>query len=545
VDLDSTAHPFHISLKVKSPTLTNSSGRVRNDVGTLVSRFSDGSNIEQHKLKHDRNWKIASHVICGVAVLVSSIGVFGTAFIGAAPGLALTKTIISVITKEQIAMYAASAGLFNSGATVALNFGSDLMGPKNYVSKMTETLKHSQTQNQDQIVDRFDAFMKGLLSGNNSELTYLVRQGRYANSTSVLTPEHNKQLWQRWAASYVSSTWNLEGTYIVMSDTGNCESDSRGFKGLRVCLEEAPQYVFYTFSKSVIREGTNHKALIRGPIGHADLQSFTNFTLQDVVRASFVYSKRHGYSPNSGAPEGSEDMLDSFFGPESAEAGGKAHGLFNIPILYSPGGQAISSINTPDNRSYPCVAAALPWSENSYGQPRSLQERDEAWTENDPETMFQFLNVTGFYRYGDWWGYCHGKGENHGNHCRGDKNIDWTGKFGKGQYKKIRHPFKHCKARKGLQDSFVGCEGPKNNGYDNNKPSDCAGRPGMEPFVAEGSTQWVNGTAYEADGMGEDEGEMSDWTDGEDEADADDDNDDFELHTPHDNKTGIASRFYA
>lgn len=55
---------------------------------------------------------------------------------------------------------------------------------------------------------------------------------------------------EAWAASYISSTWNLEGTYIVMSNTGNCESDSRGFEGLRVCLEEAPQYVFYTFSKS-------------------------------------------------------------------------------------------------------------------------------------------------------------------------------------------------------------------------------------------------------------------------------------------------------
>jgi hypothetical protein len=256
------------------------------------------------------------------------------------------------------------------------------------------------------------------------------------------------------------------------------------------------------------QEGTNHKALIRGPIGHAYLQSFTNFTLQDFVRASFVYSNRHGYSPNSGAQEGSEDMLDSFFGPESAEAGGKAHSLFNIPILYSLGGQAISSINTPDNRNYPCMAAALPWSEGSHGQRRSHQERDEAWTENDRETMFQFLNVTGFYRYGDWWGYCHGKGEDHGNHCRGNKNIDWTGKFGKGQYKKIRHPFKHCKARKGLQHSFVGCEGPNNNGYDNNKPSECAGRPGMEGFVAEGSTQWVNGAAYEAGGMEEDEGDV-------------------------------------
>jgi hypothetical protein len=100
---------------------------VANDVGTLVSKFSDGSNIEQHKLKHDRNWKIASHVICSVAILISGIGVFGTAFIGAAPALALTKTITAKISKEEIAMYAASANLFNSGATVALNFGTDLM----------------------------------------------------------------------------------------------------------------------------------------------------------------------------------------------------------------------------------------------------------------------------------------------------------------------------------------------------------------------------------------------------------------------------------
>ncbi|KAI4851419.1 hypothetical protein E4T44_02143 [Aureobasidium sp. EXF-8845] len=344
--LESIATFHNVAYEIRKANMEAWSS-VSNDVGTLVSRFSDGSNIEQHKLKHDRNWKVASHVICGVAMLVSGIGVFSTAFINAAPTLALVKGITAVISKEEIAMYAASAGLFNTGASVALNVGSDFMGPKNYVSKMTDTLKHSQMQNQDQIVDRFDAFVKGLLS------------------------------------------------------------------------------------------------------------------------------------------------------------------------------------------------------EGSHGQRRSHQERDEAWTENDRETMFQFLNVTGFYRYGDWWGYCHGKGEDHGNHCRGNKNIDWTGKFGKSQYKKIRHPFKHCKARKGLQHSFVGCEGPNNNGYDNNKPSECAGRPGTEGFVAEDSTQWVNGAAYEADGMEEDEGEMSDWTDGEDEADADDDNDDFELHTPHDNKTGIASRFYA
>jgi hypothetical protein len=198
--LESIATFHNVAYEIRKANMEAWSS-VSNDVGTLVSRFSDGSNIEQHKLKHDRNWKVASHVICGVAMLVSGIGVFSTAFINAAPTLALVKGITAVISKEEIAMYAASAGLFNTGASVALNVGSDFMGPKNYVSKMTDTLKHSQMQNQDQIVDRFDAFVKGLLSGNNSELTYLVRQGRYANSNSVLTPEHNKQLRQRWAAS--------------------------------------------------------------------------------------------------------------------------------------------------------------------------------------------------------------------------------------------------------------------------------------------------------------------------------------------------------
>jgi hypothetical protein len=261
------------------------------------------------------------------------------------------------------------------------------------------------------------------------------------------------------------------------------------------------------------------------------------------VRASYVYSKRHGYSPNSGAPEGSENLVDRFFSPALITEGGKAHGLFNIPILYSPGGQATSSINTKHNRNYPCMAAALPWSENGHGQRRSLRERDEAWFENDPETMFQFLNVTGFYQSEDWWQYCTDKGEHHGNHCKGNKNIDWTGKFGEGQFGRIHHPFKHCKARKGDQHGFVGCEDPKNNGYDQNGPKACGGRKAMaEGLVAEDNTQWLSGTALEADDTEEDEGNLSEWTDREDECG---DNVDEVDTIGHSSKTGITSRFYA
>ena len=73
-------------------------------------------------------------------------------------------------------------------------------------------------------------------------------------------------------------------------------------------------------------------------------------------------------------------------------------------------------------------------------------------------------------------------------------------------------------------------------------------------MVADGfvgsDAQWSNMTALEADDMEEDEGELSDWSDGEDEADdegdeADTDGDhESRQHTPQDNTTGITSSFH-
>ena len=217
-------------------------------------------------------------------------------------------------------------------------------------------------------------------------------------------------------------------------------------------------------------------------------------------------------------------MVDSFFGRASAEAGGEAHGLFNIPILYSPGGQAISSINSKDNRNYPCMAAKLPWSSgNHHLYSRDAEENDEKWTDNDPDTMFQFMNATGLYQSDDWWKYCTDTDDHHGNHCEGNKNIDWKGKFGPNQFKKIQHPFKHCKARKGHKGGFVGCEKPHNNGYDENKPKKCGGKQMMAGGLVASDTRWLNETVLEADDVGEDEvadeGDLSDMTDGDEAGD--------------------------
>ncbi|KAI5265601.1 hypothetical protein E4T47_08502 [Aureobasidium subglaciale] len=144
-------------------------------------------------------------------------------------------------------------------------------------------------------------------------------------------------------------------------------------------------------------------------------------------------------------------------------------------------------------------------------------ESGGTWTNNDPETMFQFLNVTGLYRSKDWWTYCHKRGEHHGNHCRGNKAVNWEGKFPGGAYKKIRHPFAHCKTR---GHEFKGCESPNNNGFQENKNcgsgksgSGQNGMAGMETY--DSSYGMAFDAANHLDRTEDmDEAELSDWTDG-------------------------------
>ncbi|KEQ90836.1 hypothetical protein AUEXF2481DRAFT_44738 [Aureobasidium subglaciale EXF-2481] len=576
---------------------------VEGDLPNIIDTFSDGKNIEAEKKRHDKQWKLIGHTITGTTLAVGAACTLLTAgmsagVIGTADALVIAGTSIS---KTSIALFGAEVGMLGSTVTTANNFGSDFMGGKDYVGKMDRMLRSSQKINHDKVYDAFDKHMLNIMSGetkgstSTSTLVKLIESGRYLEP-GILTFEHNAAFRQQWTASFISSIWNVERTYIVMSDVngGRCDSDTRGFQGIRVCLEEAPNYVFYMFAKTHVREGTMHKALIRGPLGHGNLEASTNYTLTDVVRASYVASKHYGYH----ILHRKDNMVDNFYSVNSFQAGGKAHGMFNIPILYSPGGEAISSINSKKNRNYPCMAAALPWSlngqkenvtnddelageeeetntttedeftpENSTRKAvmNSLQPRGEiwdwikdkanrvkdkvkevfttgknkvkelitgkgaesggTWTNNDPETMFQFLNVTGLYRSKDWWTYCHKRGEHHGNHCRGNKAVNWEGKFPGGAYKKIRHPFAHCKTR---GHEFKGCESPNNNGFQENKNCGSgksgSGQSGMAEMKTYDSSY---GMAFDAANHLDrtedmDEAELSDWTDGS-ASDAEDD----------------------
>ncbi|KAI5202612.1 hypothetical protein E4T39_04610 [Aureobasidium subglaciale] len=460
---------------------------VRGEIGALTDKFSDGRNIEAHKERHDKRWRIIGHVVTTTALTISSlctlltagagIGLFGLAMSG-------TETVMigsQAVSKAVITAIGAESGMIGTLAVGANGFGGDFMGGKDYVSKLTTTLTEAQKANQDRVQDKFDAFVLELFSGkfgsksDNSTLVQLIGSGRYLHAENVFTPEHNAAFRHQWAQSYVSSIWNVERTYIVMADVkGSCESDSRGYRKLRVCLEEDPHHVFYAFSKSHVKEGTAGQAYLRGPIGYDQLETYANVTLKDVVRASYVAAKQEGSHPSKTLK--AEDMVEDFWSEKNIKEGGKAHGMFNVPILYSPGGEAISSINSKKNRNYPCMAAALPWfSKPGHGgsSENTLESRRKhrgSWTKNDPATMFQFLNVTGLYQSKDWWKYCNGRFKHHGNHCRGNKAISWQGKFGAGQFKKIRHPFKHCTPR---GHKFKGCEQPHNNGFKANK---CGGK---------------------------------------------------------------------
>ncbi|THY97523.1 hypothetical protein D6C95_04929 [Aureobasidium pullulans] len=477
---------------------------VRGDLATLMEKFSDGKNIEQHKADHDQHWKIVSHIVITIALLASAIATVLTA--GAA-GESIAILGLVTVSKASVAVFGAQTGLIGSAAVAAISFGSDFMEGKDYVSKMSALLGKAQKKNQELVTDTFDQQMLSFLGGeysspNSSEssLAQLVETGRYVNTTTVYTPEQNKMLRNVWTASYISNIWNTERTYIVMADAkGGCASDKRGYRPLRVCLDEVPDYVFYVFTKTHIREGTPGSALIRGPLGYQSLEEFTGFTLEEVVRASYVYSRYHSYNVDGEAEQA--DMVDNFFSANQIKDGGIAHGLFNLPILYSPGGQAISAINTKRGRNFPCMAAALPWSRsNSESQISSLGSRSpKPWTGNDPDTMFQFLNVTGLYQSGDYWRTCERSRKRRGNHCKRDTSVNWTNKFPENQHKKATHPFKRCKYRK---FKFVGCDRPNNNGYDANKPKQCKNGP-----KAFGDTKWKlpGDTTYEVGGVSIDE----------------------------------------
>lgn len=308
------------------------------------------------------------------------------------------------------------------------------------------------TQNQDMATKLFDTNMFSVLDGSDGmiagmTLVDVVQSGLYANTTS-LTPDFETQLCYLWTASAIGTMWSTENTYIVASDVsdGGCKADSRGHPSLKACLEEYADKVFYTFSKTNAREGINDRALMRGPPGHNMLKEATNFTITDVVRASMANFEQF-QNKDSVSLEGVTGF-QTLFGNSSAmgNGGGPARGLFNLPVCYTPGGEAVTSINGKEGLNYSCMCSAFgsgPQSqqdkptddeEHQSQNDTNLSKRTDSggtWT-GDVEATHDFLVASGIYNSGDYRQFCQRNKSNwkfwqqHGNKCEIGKSHTWS-----------------------------------------------------------------------------------------------------------------------
>ncbi|KAI4731246.1 hypothetical protein E4T49_00779 [Aureobasidium sp. EXF-10728] len=495
--LESVAN-FHNTMWMIKEANVEAWNTVEGSMQSLISQFSDGKNVEAMKARHERHLKLLMHSIIAVTVVVTailavagSVLALGTAISGAISStgiIAEDKLVVAMTNLKGATIRTASSvggllGSVESGA-VALH-GDTLKGP-DYASKIEIAAREANSQNFQLTSKFFDANMLSILSGNeslvqNSTLAEIVTSGQFANTTEILA-SYRDELKNMWTASAISSIWSMEHSYIVASDvsSGGCKSDHRGPQILKSCLDEYPTKVFYTYFKSNCREGIKGYPLIRGPPGHEFLKKATNFTLDDVVRSSMTHLKDHG-NKTPKPPVGLEGF-GSLYGPDTAitHGGGRARGLFTIPVCYTPGGQAISSINRRRSRNYPCACSKFTFSgkhhkardlDHTELQARSLRTRDAddggSWP-NDHSSTYNFFLSSGIGQSKKFRNYCkhyRGARNTRGNGCHRKNKIDWHWPNGRDGPK---HPFHKCKSN---PHKVVGFQQPNNDGWKQNK--DC------------------------------------------------------------------------
>lgn len=417
------------------------------------------------------------HAIIAVTVIASS----GLSLVSS--GLALQNAIMAKSAMNAGRTAVKSSGLlkeslnFPSNVLKGINsieaggasYVSDIMTSSDYTSQIQMVVKHIMTQNQDMATKLFDANMLNVLDETegmiaNLTIVDIVQSGLYANTTS-LTPEFETQLRYLWTASAIGTMWSTENNYIVASDVsdGGCKADSRGHPSLKACLDEYPDKVFYTFFKTNARGGIYDRALMRGPPGHKRLKEATNFTITDVVRSSMTTFEQFR-NKDSGSLMGATGF-QTLFGNASAmgNGGGPARGLFNLPICYTPGGEAITSINTKEGLNYPCMCSMFnvksqgQRSKSAGGEEQQESVDDEenqeqaddeeeesqndilskresssgTWT-GDIDATHDFLVASRMYSSGDFRQFCQRNKnkfkfwEAHGNKCELDKSHTWS-----------------------------------------------------------------------------------------------------------------------
>ncbi|KAG9513442.1 hypothetical protein KCV07_g8802, partial [Aureobasidium melanogenum] len=451
------------------------------DMSALMAVFSDGANVVQMQNKHAEHIQLWMHAIIAVTVIASSgltmvsstLALQGA--LGAKMAMNAGKTVAksSGLLRESLNFPSNVLKGINSFEAGAASYVSDTMPSSDYDSMIRTAVEHIMSQDQDMTTKLFDANMLSVLNGTNGiianmTLVDIVQSGLYTTTTE-LTPEYETQLHNLWTASAIGSIWGTEQSYIVASDVsdGGCKADSRGHPSLKACLDEYPDKVFYVFFKTKAREGMSGRALMRGPPGHHKLKKATNFTMTDVVRSSMGTFEQFK-NQDSGSLKGA-DGFQTLFGNSSTmgNGGGRARGLFHLPVCYTPGGEAITSINTKEGLNYPCMCSTFDFNSKSAQntpsekQPSENEEQESpgddveqqsppsdplrartlskrstgsdggSWT-GDVDATHDFMLMSRMYSSGDFWQFCqrNRKGwkiwERHGNKCGVDKSQTWS-----------------------------------------------------------------------------------------------------------------------
>ncbi|KAG9668588.1 hypothetical protein KCU99_g7677, partial [Aureobasidium melanogenum] len=481
---------FHNAMWMIKEANVEAFNNVEANMQSLLSQFSDGKNVDHQKAKFKKNLQLWAHTIIAITMVATalftgfaSVLSVGTALAGQGLLALDSATVASINSIAAITrLDTAISGAIGTVSSSSISLTTDMLDGPDYAEKISTVAREAMTQNQLLSTKFFDANMLALLKGGiggtkDYALVDIVQGGRYTNTTEIL-PSYRDQLQYMWTASAISTMWSVENSYIVVSDvsSGSCKSDHRGPQILKSCLEEYPTKVFYTFFLSRCREGLKGKPLVRGPPGHELLKKMTNFTLEDVVRSSMTHLKDHGNKtprPLMGA-----EGFDALFGPDTAivHGGGRARGIFTIPVCYTPGGQAISSINFKKSRNMPCACSKFSFSgkhqlaaemDHSELQAQALQKRDDGgrWN-NDFDTTYKFFLSSGIGSSKKFRSYCRHSRKS-GNSCNRKNHKHWSWPQGVDGPK---HPFHKCKAN---SHEHVGCQKPHNDGHHENEH--CAG----------------------------------------------------------------------
>lgn len=222
----------------------------------------------------------------------------------------------------------------------------------------------------------------------------------------------------------LSNLWKILGwTYIVVADAVNndCSGDIRSPKQAKKCIANEPALVFEPLFIGEEKEGADCEMWVRNPPGFKLVEGGTygNTSWNSIVGESWRFFKAYGNMDR--ADVGAQSSDKPWWDPD-----GTLPEVFDIPICYSPNGDALSNIQAKNGRNYPCMCSA--------------------WGGGDGSHAFQ--QKSALYRSNQYADYCNGQ-------CKVDyKGPELTFDEAKNgaKEKHLRWPYTSCKVGDHIKD---------------------------------------------------------------------------------------------